>query len=207
LRPVAAARRARDRAGGNGASAGSARLAFAALAAALLLTVAPDAWALGKSPPATPSPPAETPPAATSPAKPAAASSAPSKPVPGAIPAPDIPLEADRLMTTLRALETRVVTGPATVAIETALPSMIQRVSDAQLETKGVQSVASSLTVLTNLADLWSGIQADLKTWAEHLRIKATDVGMVLDELADLTDIWTRTREEARRTQAPPVLL
>jgi potassium efflux system protein len=207
LRPVAAARRARDRAGGSGASAGSARLAFAALAAALLLAVAPDGWALGKSPPAAPSPPAETPPAATSPAKPAAASSAPSKPVPGAIPAPDIPLEADRLMTVLRTLETRVVAGPATVAIETALPSMVQRVSDAQLETKGVQSVASSLTVLTNLADLWSGIQADLKTWAEHLRIKATDVGMVLDELAELTDIWTRTREEARRTQAPPVLL
>jgi small-conductance mechanosensitive channel len=182
-------------------------LAFAALAAALLLAVAPDGWALGKSPPAAPSPPAETPPAATSPAKPAAASSAPSKPVPGAIPAPDIPLEADRLMTVLRTLETRVVAGPATVAIETALPSMVQRVSDAQLETKGVQSVASSLTVLTNLADLWSGIQADLKTWAEHLRIKATDVGMVLDELAELTDIWTRTREEARRTQAPPVLL
>jgi small-conductance mechanosensitive channel len=207
LRLVAAAQRARDRAGGSGASAGSARLAVAALAAALLLAIAPVAWALGKSPPATPSPPAETPPSATSPAKPAAASSAPSKPVPGAIPAPDIPLEADRLMTALRALDTRVVSGSATAAIETALPSMVQRVSDAQLETKGALSVGSSLTVLTNLADLWSGIQADLKTWAEHLRVKATDVGLVLDELADLTDIWTRTREEARRTQAPPALL
>src|SRR5215813_944566 len=184
--------------------------AVAVLAAALWLGAASGASALGKSPPATPSPPAGSPPPAAAPApdkKAPAAAPAPSAPIPGAIAAPDIPLEADQLMTVLREIQNRVVAGPATTAIETSLPAMEQRVSDAQFETKGALAVASSFTVLTNLRDLWTGIQTDLKAWADHLRVRAKDVGQALDELAQLNDTWTRTRQEALRTQAPPVLL
>src|SRR5215467_11805473 len=174
--------------------------AVAVLAAALCLGAASGAWALGKSPPATPSSPAGSPPPAAAPApdkKAPAAAPAPSAPIPGAIAAPDIPLEADQLITTLRGIENRVVAGPATVAIETSLPAMVQRVSDAQLETKGTLAVASSFTMLTNVRDLWSGIQSDLKAWADHLRIRAKDVGAAIDELTELNDKWTRTRQEA----------
>ena len=184
--------------------------AVAVLAAALWLGAASGAWALGKSPPATPSPPVGSPPPAAAPApdkKAPAVAPAPSAPIPGAIAAPDIPLEADQLITTLRGIQNRVVAGPATVAIETSLPAMVQRVSDAQLETKGTLAVASSFTMLTNVRDLWSGIQSDLKAWADHLRIRAKDVGAAIDELTELNDKWTRTRQEALRTQAPPVLL
>src|SRR5215510_15086198 len=184
--------------------------AVTVLAAALWLGAAPGAWALGKSPPATPATPAGSPPPTAAPApekKAPAAPPAPTAPIPGAIAAPDIPLEADQLMTALRGIQSRVVAGPATAAIETSLPAMVQRVSDAQFETKGALAVASSFTVLTNLRDLWAGIQTDLKTWAEHLRIRAKDVGQALDELAQLSDTWTRTRQEALRTQAPSVLL
>src|SRR5499427_7636231 len=173
--------------------------AVAVLAAALCLGAASGAWALGKSPPATPSAPAGSPPPAAAPA--------PSAPIAGAIAAPDIPLEADQLMTVLRQIENRVIAGPTTAAIETSLPAMEQRVSDAQFETKGALAVASSFSVLANLRDLWTGIQNDLKAWADRLRIRATDVGQALDQLTDLTDKWTRTRQEALRTQAPPVLL
>src|SRR5215813_11287208 len=162
--------------------------AVTVLAAALWLGAALDAWALGKSPPATPSAPAGSTPPAAAPApapekKAPAAPPAPAAPIPGAIAAPDIPLEADQLITTLRDIQNRVVAGPATVAIETSLPAMVQRVSDAQLETKGTLAVASSFTVLTNVKDLWSGIQSDLKAWADHLRIRAKDVGAAIDEL------------------------
>src|SRR5262247_4253724 len=80
-------------------------LAVVLLAAALWLGAASGAWALGKSPPATPSPPAASPPPAAAPApdkKAPAAEPAPSAPIAGAIAAPDIPLEADQLITTLR---------------------------------------------------------------------------------------------------------
>src|SRR5262249_49715520 len=181
--------------------------AVAVLAAALCLGAASGAWALGKSPPATPSSPAASPPPAAAPApdkKAPAAEPAPSAPIPGAIGAPDIPLQADQPMTALREIQNRVVAGPATTGIETSLPAMEQRVSDAQFETKGALAVASSFTVLANLRDLWTGIQTDLKAWADHLRIRAKDVGQALDQL---NDTWTRTRQEALRTQAPPALL
>jgi len=84
---------------------------------------------------------------------------------------------------------------------------MAQRILDAQIETKGQLSTASSLSVLTNLSDLWAGLQGDLKVWADQLRVRATDVGTVIDQLEELAGTWTRTREEARRTQAPPALI
>jgi hypothetical protein len=128
-------------------------------------------------------------------------------PVQGAIPAPDIPLEADKLITVLRSLEERVGPSPILGAIEAGLPDMAQRIADAQVETKGYLSATSSITALNNLSDLWAGMQGDLKRWADQLRVRATDVGTVLDELDDFADTWNRTRAEALRTQAPAALL
>jgi potassium-dependent mechanosensitive channel len=182
-----------------------------AVVLALVSTVwlAPEASALGKSPPSTtaPSAPGAPAPSATSPPAKTTATPPTSQPIEGAIAAPDIPLEADRLLTELRSLEDRLAPTPAVRAVEKELPAMADRIADARTETKGQLSMASSLTVLTNLSDLWVGIQSDLKTWADQLRVKATDVGAILDRLADLADTWSRTREEARRTQAPPTLI
>src|SRR5207247_10780246 len=187
LRPGAAERPAIERAGGSAASAGRHRLSLAvALSAALLFASVSGTWALGKSPPPPPGPPPPTTPGAAAPA-PTKSTGAPAatKPVEGAIPAPDIPLEADKLITTLRSLEDRGAPSPTLQAIEAGLPDMAQRISDAQVETKGYLSATSSMTALTNLSDLWAGLQADLKTWADQLRVRATDVGTVLDELED----------------------
>ncbi len=210
MRPAATEQPARDRAGGSRASAGNVGLALVvALGSVVLLATVPGAFALGKSPPPTSSQPAPTgpaAPAATPPTK-AAGAPVPAQPVAGAIPAPDIPLEADKLITVLRSLEQRVGPSPTLLAIEGGLPAMAQRISDAQIETKGQLSTASSQTELTNLSDLWAGLEGDLKVWADQLRVRATDVGTVIDQLEELADTWTRTREEARRTQAPPALI
>jgi potassium efflux system protein len=145
-------------------------------------------------------------PATPAPAQPAAAPPA-AQPAPVAIAVQDIPLEADRLMTVVRALEERIASAGATREIEARLPAMAQRIADAQLETKAEAGVASSMSVLTNLADLWFGIQGDLKASADRLRVRAAEVGAILDQLATLADTWTRTRDEARRTKAPPAVL
>jgi potassium efflux system protein len=172
--------------------------------------MASQALALGKSPPPPQTPTSSPPAAPATPAAPAAkapAAPAPSRPVEGAIPAPDIPLEADRLLALLRTLDDRLAPTPTVLVIQSGLPAMAQRIADAQIETKAQVSAASSLTVLTNLADLWAGMQARLKSWADHLRVRATDVGSIIEQLDDLADTWTRTREEARRTQAPAALV
>ena len=203
-------RSVREGGGERCAPAARLRLAPAALLAwALAFVMAPEALALGKSPPPQgQSPPAASPPAASTPAatKPASAP-APSQPIEGAIAAPDIPLEADRLETLLRTLDDRLTPTATVLTIQSELPTMTQRIADAQIETKAQVSAASSLTVLANLGDLWAGLQGDLKAWADHLRVRATDVGAILDRLGDLSDTWTRTKAEAKRTQAPPALL
>jgi len=180
-----------------------------ALASAFFFASAAVAFALGKSPtPESPSPPAAPPSAATPAAgKPAASPPSVIQPAQPVIALPDIPVQADRLLTALRTLEARVTPSRAVLHIETGLPAMIQRIGDAQIETSGQLGAESSRTELTNLADLWAGIQAELSGWADLLRVRSTDVGTVLDELAGLTDTWTRTREEARRTKAPAALL
>src|SRR5262249_9115861 len=151
------------------------------------------ALALGKSPPPqgqsppAPSTPAASPPAATK----AASAPAPSQPIAGAIAAPDIPLEADRLQTLLRTLNDRLAPTAMVLTIQSELSGMSQRIADAQIETKAQLSAASSRTVLANLRDLWAGMQSDLKVWADHLRVRATDVGAILDQLESLADTWT----------------
>jgi small-conductance mechanosensitive channel len=176
------------------------------LAFILLLASAPPASPLGKSPPPEAARPAQSAPDAATPQKPAAAPPA-AQPVPGAIAVQDIPLEADRLLTVLRALEERVALSSAVSGIEARLPEMTQRIRDAQVETKVQLEAVSSLTMLTNLSDLWAGIQGDVRAWADALRVRAADVGAVIDQLSVLADTWTRTREEAVRSKVPlPVL-
>jgi potassium efflux system protein len=178
----------------------------AGIASALLFLSVLPVSAAGKSqPPEVRQPAPAAAESATSP-KPAAAPSA-VQPVPAVIAVEDIPLEADRLMNALRSLEERIALTGTTRDIEARLPVMAQRIADAQLETKDQLGAASSMTVLTNLADLWLGIQGDLKVWADRLRARAAEIGTILDQLSGMADTWTRTREEARRTKAPPALL
>jgi potassium-dependent mechanosensitive channel len=182
------------------------KLYSVALASVLVLASALPASAMGKSPPPVAKEPAQSAPPTTGPGTPATAAPA-AQPAAAVIAVQDIPLEADRLMTVLRTLEERIAPTGATRDIEARLPAMTQSIADAQLEAKGQMATASSLTVLTNLADLWLGIKGDLTEWADRLRGRATEIGAVLDQLAALADTWTRTLDEARRTKAPPVLI
>jgi len=179
------------------------------LASVFFFASAAAAYALGTSPPPESPPPPAAPPSAAAPAAatPAAAPTPVIQPAQPAIALPEIPVRADRLLAALRALEERVTRSRALLHIEDGLPAMIQRIRDAQIETRGQLGVGSSRTELINLADLWAGIEEELRGWAGQLRIQARDVGAVLDELATLTDIWTHTRDEARRTKAPAALL
>ena len=176
------------------------------IASALLsLSVLPVSAAGKPQPPEVKQPAPAAPEAAASPK--AAAPPSAVQPALAVIAVQDIPVEADRLMTALRALEERIAPTGTTRDIEAKLPAMAQRIADAQLETKDHLGAASSMTVLTNLADLWLGIQGELKTWADRLRARGVEIGAILDQLATLADTWTRARDAAVRAKAPPALL
>jgi small-conductance mechanosensitive channel len=179
----------------------SGRRLAAGLAAVFVLAISPPVSALGKSASPLPGPSAPVV------GKPAPPSPSATQATPEAIGVTDIPLEADRLQTTLRALEERIAPTPSVADIEGGLPAMAQRIRDAQLETRGHLELGSSLALLSNLTDLWREIQEDLQAWARELHARATDAGAVVDRLTALADTWTRTREEARRSQAPPAVL
>ena len=161
--------------------------------------------AAGKSIPPEAKQPTPAAPDASTP-KPGAAPPA-AQAVPPAIAVQDIPLEADRLLGVLRALEERIAPTTATRDIEARLPTVAQRIVDAQLETKAQVGTASSMTVLSNLTDIWFGIQGELKASADRLRVRASELGAILDQLTALADTWKRTGDEARRTKAPPAIV
>jgi small-conductance mechanosensitive channel len=167
---------------------------------------AASALPLGKSPPAAAAPPAPSAPDAAAASKTASVPPA-AQAVPAAIAVQDVPLEADRLLGVLRALEERIAPTTATRDIEARLPTVAQRIVDAQLETKAQVGTAASMTVLSNLTDIWFGIQGELKASADRLRIRASELGAILGQLATLADTWTRTADEARRTKAPPAIV
>ena len=180
-----------------------------ALASLLLLASVTAAFALAPSTAPAPSKQAggQSTPAAPATAAPAAPAAPAAAPAPSVIPVAEIPVEADRLLTTLRAFEDRAAPGAAALEIEAGLPAMARRVEEAKIETKGLLERGSSLTLLTNLSDQWAGIQKDLRAWAELLKRRSADLGTVLDGLATLTDTWTRTRAAAVSAKAPPAVL
>jgi small-conductance mechanosensitive channel len=177
-----------------------------AFASVLLLVGAPATVSLGKSAPPAAAPPAPSAPDAAAAPKTASTPSA-AQAVPAAIAVQDVPLEADRLLGVLRALDERIAPTTATRDIEARLPTVAQRIVDAQVETKTQVGTAASMTVLNNLADIWFGIQGELKASADRLRARASELGAILDQLTALADIWTRTADEARRTKAPPAIV
>lgn len=99
------------------------------LASALLFASAAAAFALGKSPPPESPPPAGAQSTSAAPAAGKSAASAPPviQPVQPVIAVPEIPVQADRLLTALRALEDRVAPSRAVLRIEAGLLVMTQR--------------------------------------------------------------------------------
>ena len=176
------------------------------LAFVLLFASATAASPMGKSPPTVAAPPVPSAPDAAAAPKTASAPPA-AQAEPAAIAVQDIPLEADRLLGVLRALEERIAPTTATLDIEARLPTVAQRIVDAQIETKNQVGTAASMTVLSNLADIWFGIQGELESSADRLRIRALELGAILDQLATLAGTWTRTADDARLTKAPPAIV
>src|SRR5438132_927585 len=87
------------------------------------------------------------------------------------------------------------------------LPAMTGRIQRQLIETQRLLDSEPPLAVLANLADAWRGIATDIAAWSDLLTREAIVVEGELDRLDRLADQWARTREEARRSQAPSTVL
>jgi potassium efflux system protein len=120
---------------------------------------------------------------------------------------PEVSARSEEVVVSLKALDERLATTAELASIEARLPTMADRIQRQLTETQRLLDSEPTLAMLTNLADAWRGIATDLGSWSDLLTREATVVEGELDRLNRLADQWTRTREEARRSQAPSTVL
>jgi small-conductance mechanosensitive channel len=139
--------------------------------------------------------------------QPARAQDASFSPPPPPIAVPEISARSEEVGVSLKALDERLATTADLANIEARLPAMADRIHRQLTETQRLLDSESTLVVLTNLADAWRGIATELAAWSDLLTREATVIESELDRLNRLADQWARTREEARRSQAPSTVL
>jgi potassium efflux system protein len=131
----------------------------------------------------------------------------PSAQPPPPIPVPEVSVRSEEVVTSLKALDERLTPSAELASIEARLPAMADRIQRQLTETQRMLDSEPPLAVLVNLADAWRGIATDIGAWSDLLTREAVVVEGELDRLNRLADQWSRTREEARRSQAPPAVL
>jgi small-conductance mechanosensitive channel len=120
---------------------------------------------------------------------------------------PEISVRSEEVVASLKALDERLATTAELASIEARLPTVTDRIQRQLTDTQRLLDSEPTLAMLTNLADAWRGIATDLASWSDLLTREATVIEGELDRLNRLADQWTRTREEARRSQAPSTVL
>ncbi len=128
-------------------------------------------------------------------------------PPPPPIPVPEISARSEEIVASLKALDERLAVSAELANIEARLPAMTGRIQRQLIETQRLLDSEPPLAVLANLADAWRGIATDIAAWSDLLTREAIVVEGELDRLNRLADQWARTREEARRSQAPSTVL
>jgi small-conductance mechanosensitive channel len=131
----------------------------------------------------------------------------PSAQPPPPIPVPEVSVRSEEVIASLKALDARLTPSAELASIEARLPAMADRIQRQLTETQRMLDSEPPLAVLINLADAWRGIATDIGAWSDLLTREAVAVEGELDRLNRLADQWSRTREEARRSQAPPAVL
>jgi len=123
------------------------------------------------------------------------------------VPVPEVSVRSEEIVASLKALDERLAPSAELAGIEARLPAMADRIQRQLAETQRMLDSEPPLAVLTNLADAWRGIATDIGAWSDLLTREAIVVEGELDRLNRLANQWARTREEARRSQAPSAVL
>ncbi len=137
--------------------------------------------------------------AAEAPAPPSATpASAPAAPRP--IPAPDIPLESQRVDARLGEIGVRLRPDPAVVAIETDLPDEIEALRSLG-ETSGLDRISSlTLRHLEQIQQPWILHRTQMERWQSAIRQRTEEVEALRGEVRVMQESWAATSRQLAAT-------
>jgi small-conductance mechanosensitive channel len=131
----------------------------------------------------------------------------PAPQAPTAIPLADVATRATEVSNLLSTMDTELAPSPGIETIEKQLPGVSERIA---LELAGTMSLIQKQPTLATIQaqqQLWQKRQRDLTRWLNLLTQRATQLQTSLNQLADLQKRWSETRDTARMSKAPVLIL
>jgi potassium-dependent mechanosensitive channel len=123
------------------------------------------------------------------------------------IPIPALPARAEEAAALIRGVDEALQPRPEIDAIARRLPEQAERLRrDVELARRALDD-GPTLTALASLADVLQNRRRELVEWNETLARHATQLEQLVERLTAMRDMWARTHDEARGSDAPaPVL-
>jgi potassium-dependent mechanosensitive channel len=123
------------------------------------------------------------------------------------IPVPDIATRAMEVSNTLRAFSIKLTPSPEIEAIRKQLPGVSRNIDQQLAATRRIILEEPSLETLQSQQQLWEGLQHETAGWLSTLTSQVTLIQGALNQLEDLKQTWTLTRNAARASNAPGPIL
>lgn len=122
---------------------------------------------------------------------------------PAPIAVPEVATRAEEVAALLRRIEAQLGPSREMESLEKGLPQLSERVEVLLEDTSRALERPPRLAVLDRLGDSWRGVRLQLSDHVAALTRRATTLEDHLARLAIERELWTRSREQARRTNAP----
>jgi len=131
----------------------------------------------------------------------------PAQQAPTAIPVAEVATRSTEVSNLLRTFNALLAPGPHIETIQKQLPDVTRDIALEVSETKKVLQALPTLTVLQSAQQLWEKRQIEMTSWLNPLSQRATNLQTALDKLADLEKTWSQTRDAAKASKAPELIL
>ncbi len=126
---------------------------------------------------------------------------------PAPIPVAEVTLRAAQVSAFLRSLSAQLQPTTQIARIETDLPARSRRLADRFGHTGRTIKSRPGLGSLDALADSWHSSQLGLAAWMEQVTARAVWLDQQREHLAQLVEIWSKTRTEVQAAKAPRSIL
>ena len=123
------------------------------------------------------------------------------------IPAAEIATQSSEVTTLLANVEALSAPTPESLAIERALPERSKRLQAGWESAIRRLAGGPSAPDLEDMTSVWSGIRAELTTWADTLAAQGSRLQQEQKHLSELHDAWARSAKEVQDAKAPPQVL
>jgi small-conductance mechanosensitive channel len=136
-----------------------------------------------------------------------AAQKPPAPQAPAAIPLADVATRATEVSDLLRTMDIQLAPSPGIEKIEKQFPEVSERIALDLAGTMNLIQKQPTLATIQAQQQLWQKRQLDLTRWLNLLTQRATQLQTSLNQLTDFQETWKATRDTARMSKAPVLIL